>query len=39
LRLELDAVLLAKGRFLRDAPNAPPGRWTRYLSMNATAQY
>lgn len=39
LRLELDAVLLAKGRFLRDAPNAPAGRWTRYVSMNATATF
>ena len=39
LRLELDAVLLAKGRFLRDAPNAPPGRWTRYVSLNATAAF
>ena len=37
LQLEVDAVLLAKGRFLRDAPNAPAGRWTRYLSLNATA--
>lgn len=37
LQLEVDAVLLAKGRFLRDAPNAPPGRWTRYLSINLTA--
>lgn len=36
LQLEADAVLLAKGRFLRDAPNAPPGRWTRFLSINAT---
>jgi hypothetical protein len=39
LRLELDAVLLAKGRFLRDAPNAPAGRWTRYVSMNATTSF
>ena len=39
LQLEADAVLLAKGRFLRDAPNAPPGRWTRYLSLNATASF
>lgn len=37
LRFEFDAVLLAKGRFLRDAPNAPPGRVTRYLSWNLTA--
>ncbi|WP_333573183.1 alginate export family protein [Sphingomonas sp.] len=34
VRLEADAVLLAKGRFLRDAPNARPGRWTRYGSLN-----
>jgi hypothetical protein len=39
LTLEADAVLLAKGRFLREAPNAPPGRWTRYLSLNATASF
>jgi hypothetical protein len=39
LRLEIDAVVLAKGRFLRDAPDAPPGRWTRYLSLNATASF
>jgi hypothetical protein len=37
LRLELDAVLLAKGEFLRTAPNAPLGRWTKYVSLNATA--
>ncbi len=39
LRLEVDAVLLAKGRFLREAPNAPAGRWTRYVSFNATATF
>lgn len=39
IALEADAVLLAKGRFLRAAPNAPPGRWTRYLSLNATAAF
>ena len=39
LRLEVDAVLLAKGRFLREAPNAPPGRWTKYVSFNATASF
>lgn len=39
LMLEADLVLLAKGRFLRDAPNAPPGRWTRYLSLNAVATF
>jgi hypothetical protein len=37
--LEADLVLLAKGRFLRGAPNAPPKRWTRYLSLNAVASF
>jgi hypothetical protein len=32
-------VLLAKGRFLRNAPNAPRGRWTGYVSMNANAAF
>jgi hypothetical protein len=39
LRLELDAVLFAKGRLLREAPNAPARRWTRYVSLNATALF
>jgi hypothetical protein len=39
LRLEIDAVLFAKGEFLRIAPNAPPGRWTKYVSLNATAVF
>lgn len=39
LRLEFDGVLLAKGRFLREAPNAPPRRWTKYLSANATVAF
>ncbi|ATY33896.1 alginate export family protein [Sphingomonas psychrotolerans] len=39
LKLELDAVLLAKGRFLRDAPNPPPGKWTKYASVNLTAAF
>jgi len=34
IRLEADIVLFAKGRFLREAPNAPPGGWTRYVSLN-----
>lgn len=34
VRLEADVVLLAKGRFLRDAPGAPPGRWTKYGALN-----
>jgi Alginate export len=36
LRLELDGVWLAKGRFLREAPNASPRGDTKYLSMNLT---
>lgn len=36
LRLEADYALIAKGRFLRAAPNAPPGGDTHYLSLNAT---
>lgn len=39
LRFEYDGLLLAKGRFLRDAPNAPPHRWTRYHSFNLTASF
>lgn len=39
LRFEFDGLLLAKGRVLRDAPNAPPGRWTRYGSFNLTASF
>jgi hypothetical protein len=34
LRFEWDGLLLAKGRFLRDAPNAPPGDTTIYNSFN-----
>ncbi|MHA3791240.1 alginate export family protein [Sphingomonas sp. YL-JM2C] len=39
LRFEFDGVLLAKGRFLRDAPNATRKRWTRYGSFNLTASF
>jgi hypothetical protein len=39
LRFEFDGLLLAKGRFLRDAPNAPRGKWTRYTSFNLTASF
>ena len=39
LRFEFDGVVLAKGRFLRNAPNAPTGRWTRYGSFNLTASF
>lgn len=37
LRLEVDGVLLAKGRFLVDAPNAPLRGTTAYGSFNLTA--
>ncbi len=36
VQLEFDGVGLLKGRFLRDAPNAPRTGDTRYLSFNAT---
>jgi len=39
LRFEADAVLLAKGSFLRNAPNATPGATTRYGSLNLTASF
>ncbi|MDI1296898.1 MAG: alginate export family protein [bacterium] len=39
LRFEWDGLLLAKGRFLRDAPNATAGRWTTYGSFNLTASF
>lgn len=39
LRLELNTVLLAKGRFLREAPTAPPGKWTRYASANMMVSF
>lgn len=39
LRFEFDGLLLAKGRFLQDAPNAPAGRWTRYTSFNLTTAF
>lgn len=37
ITFEADAVLLRKGRFLVQAPNAPSERWTRYLSLNLIA--
>ena len=39
LRVEVDGTLLAKGAFLRNAPNATPGRTTRYLSLNVTTSF
>jgi hypothetical protein len=39
LRMEWNGVLLAKGRFLRDAPNAPTGGDTIYNSFNATISF
>jgi len=39
LRFEADAVWLGKGRFLREAPNAPRTGDTTYLSLNVTATF
>ena len=39
LRLEGDAVMLSKGRFLEVAPNAPRGGTTLYGSLNLTANF
>lgn len=39
LRFELDALLMSKGRFQREAPNATPARWTAYGSLNLTASF
>jgi hypothetical protein len=39
LRFELDAIWLAKSRFLREAPNAPGTGNTTYLSFNMTATF
>ena len=40
LRLEANALVLAKGRFLRDAPNAPKnGENSAYLALSAITQF
>jgi hypothetical protein len=39
LRFEADAVLLAKGGFLRRAPNAGAGKTTRYGSVNLSVSF
>jgi hypothetical protein len=39
LRFEVDGVVLAKGRFLVTAPNAPVGGTTIYGSFNLTASF
>lgn len=39
LRAEVNALWLARGRFLRDAPNAPPGRATHYLTVSMMASF
>jgi hypothetical protein len=39
LRFELDAVVLFKGRFLDEAPNAPRTGNERFLSFNITRQF
>lgn len=37
LQFEVDGLVLVKERFLRDAPNATAGKWTRYVSFNLIA--
>lgn len=37
LMFEFDGLVLAKRAFLRDAPNATEGKWTRYASFNLIA--
>ena len=39
LRFEADGVMLTKGSFLREAPNAPGGGTTVYGSLNLTATF
>ncbi len=39
LRFEWNGLLLAKGRFLREALNAPGGDWTKYTSFNLMASF
>jgi len=39
LRFEVDAVVLFKGRFLEEAPNAPQTGNERFLSINITRQF
>ena len=39
LRTEANGVWLAKGRFLKRAPNAPKAGDTRYLSLNLIALF
>jgi hypothetical protein len=39
LRFEYNGLLLAKGRFLRDAPNAPRRSTTLYNSFNLTVNF
>lgn len=39
LRTEINASWLGKGRFLRDAPNAPGGGDVRYVSLALTATF
>lgn len=39
VRFEFDGLLLAKGRFLKNAPNALTAKWTRYTSFDLTASF
>lgn len=39
VQFEISALTLLKGRFLKDAPNAPTGGNTRYVSFNVTTHF
>ncbi|MDZ4273944.1 MAG: alginate export family protein [Erythrobacter sp.] len=39
IMLEGDIALFAKGRFMREAPNATAGSWTRYGSLNVIVTF
>ena len=39
VRLELCTTFLAKGRFLRSAPNSPGGHVTKYIAANASVYF
>jgi len=39
LQFEFDGLVLSKGRFMQNAPNASAGKRTRYASFNLTASF
>lgn len=39
LQFEFDGLVLLKGRFMQNAPNASAGKRTRYASFNLTASF